>query len=113
MAQNESEYLMTAATKYEPVIGLEVHMQLRTNSKIFSSCPNIYGEAPNSQTDPVTLGLPGTLPVLNKKALEYGIRVGLALNCHISPLIKFDRKNYYYPDLPKGFQISQYDHPIA
>lgn len=99
--------------KYEPVIGLEVHLQLNTRTKIFCGCPNVFGKDPNSQTDPVSLGLPGTLPVLNKKALEYGIKAGLALNCKISPLIKFDRKNYYYPDLPKGYQISQYDHPIA
>jgi aspartyl-tRNA(Asn)/glutamyl-tRNA(Gln) amidotransferase subunit B len=114
MAQEESgDPLSNADKKYEAVIGLEVHLQLRTKTKIFSNCPNVYGHEANSQTDPVSLGLPGTLPVLNKKALEYGIKVGLALNCAISDLIKFDRKNYYYPDLPKGYQISQYDHPIA
>ena len=105
--------MSAVAKQYEAVIGLEVHLQLRTKTKIFSGCPNIYGRGANSQTDPVSLGLPGTLPVLNKKALEYGIKVGLALNCTINDLIKFDRKNYYYPDLPKGYQISQYDHPIA
>ena len=105
--------MVQTAQKYEVVIGLEVHLQLRTQTKIFSNCPNRFGQEPNSQTDPVSLGLPGTLPVLNRKALDYGIKIGLALSCKISPLIKFDRKNYYYPDLPKGYQISQYDHPIA
>lgn len=99
--------------EFETVIGLEVHLQLSTDTKIFCSCANEFGQAPNSRTCPVCLGLPGTLPVLNEKALEYAIRVALSLNCQINPYIKFDRKNYYYPDLPKGYQISQFDLPIA
>jgi len=98
---------------FETVIGLEVHLQFDTKTKIFCSCPNKFGEAPNTCTCPVCLGLPGTLPVLNETVLDYAIKAGLALNCQISPSIKFDRKNYYYPDLPKGYQISQFDHPIA
>ena len=101
------------AIEYEPVIGLEVHLQLATNSKVFCGCANAFGGEPNSRTCPVCLGLPGSLPVLNKKALEYAIKIALALNCKVSPYIKFDRKNYYYPDLPKAYQISQYDKPIA
>lgn len=99
--------------EFETVIGLEVHLQLNTATKIFCSCANRFGEEPNSLTCPVCLGLPGTLPVLNKKALEFAIKVAVALNCQINSRIKFDRKNYYYPDLPKGYQISQYDLPIA
>lgn len=98
---------------FETVIGLEVHLQFKTQTKIFCGCANIFGKDPNTQTCPVCLGLPGTLPVLNKKALQYAIKVALALNCKVNPYIKFDRKNYYYPDLPKGYQISQYDLPIA
>ncbi|MBF0484010.1 MAG: Asp-tRNA(Asn)/Glu-tRNA(Gln) amidotransferase subunit GatB [Candidatus Omnitrophica bacterium] len=99
--------------KFETVIGLEVHLQLKTATKIFCACANQFGEQPNSLTCPVCLGLPGTLPVLNRQVLEYGIKVGLALGCEINPFIKFDRKNYYYPDLPKAYQISQYDFPVA
>src|SRR3989338_7825134 len=99
--------------KFETVIGLEVHLQISTKTKIFCSCANEFGQEPNSRTCPVCLGLPGTLPVLNKSALDYAIKVALALNCQVNPFIKFDRKNYYYPDLPKGYQISQYDLPIA
>ncbi len=99
--------------QFEIVIGLEVHVQLNTQTKIFCGCPNLFGQKPNTQTCPVCLGLPGTLPVLNKQVLMHAIKIGLALNCKISPFIKFDRKNYYYPDLPKGYQISQFDFPIA
>jgi aspartyl-tRNA(Asn)/glutamyl-tRNA(Gln) amidotransferase subunit B len=99
--------------EFEPVIGLEVHLQLKTATKIFCGCTNEFGSDPNTNTCPVCLGMPGSLPVFNEQALEYAIRVGLALNCRINPLIKFDRKNYFYPDLPKGYQISQYDKPIC
>lgn len=98
---------------WEPVIGLEVHAQLKTNTKIFCSCPNTFGTEPNLQVCPVCLGMPGVLPVLNKHAVELAIRTGLALNCHIAEECHFDRKNYFYPDLPKGYQISQYEHPIC
>ena len=109
MAHYETENM----SDFETVIGLEVHLQLNTKTKIFCSCANQYGCAPNTNVCPVCLGLPGTLPVLNQQALLYGIKAGLALNAEISPFIKFDRKNYYYPDLPKGYQISQYDFPVA
>ncbi|MFH1397910.1 MAG: Asp-tRNA(Asn)/Glu-tRNA(Gln) amidotransferase subunit GatB [Candidatus Omnitrophota bacterium] len=99
--------------EYEPVIGLEVHLHLKTKSKAFCSCPIEFGNEPNSQVCPVCLGFPGSLPVLNKTALEYSIKVGLALNCIIQEYTKFDRKHYYYPDLPKNYQISQYDLPIS
>ncbi|MDP8212560.1 MAG: Asp-tRNA(Asn)/Glu-tRNA(Gln) amidotransferase subunit GatB [Candidatus Zapsychrus exili] len=99
--------------EFETVIGLEVHLQLSTKTKIFCGCKNDFGYDPNTLTCPVCLGLPGSLPVFNKKVLTYGIKAGLALNCTISSTIKFDRKNYYYPDLPKAYQISQFDMPIA
>ena len=99
--------------KYEPVIGLEVHVQLNTKTKIFCSCSTQFGAQPNSQTCPVCLGLPGVLPVLNEEVLKKGIIAGLALNCEVSQYSKFDRKNYFYPDLPKAYQISQYDMPIC
>ncbi|MBI2104733.1 MAG: Asp-tRNA(Asn)/Glu-tRNA(Gln) amidotransferase subunit GatB [Candidatus Omnitrophica bacterium] len=98
---------------YETVIGLEVHLQLSTATKLFCGCPAKFGAPPNSQTCPVCLGLPGVLPVLNERALEWGIRVALAFDCEIAQVMKFDRKQYFYPDLPKGYQISQYDQPLA
>jgi len=97
----------------EPIIGLEVHVQLSTKSKAFCGCSTEFGAEPNSHTCPVCLGLPGTLPVLNKTAFEHSIKVALALNCQIQNSTRFDRKNYFYPDLPKNFQISQYDLPIG
>ena len=99
--------------QFETVIGLEVHLQLKTATKIFCGCQNVFGSEPNTNVCPVCLGLPGTLPVLNRQALLSAIKVALALNCDVNPYIKFDRKNYYYPDLPKGYQISQFDMPIA
>lgn len=100
-------------TKYETVIGLEVHVELHTNSKIFCGCATQFGALPNTQTCPICLGHPGVLPVLNQQAVEYAIKAALALNCHISPVSKFDRKNYFYPDSPKAYQISQHDQPIG
>lgn len=102
-------------SEWQTVIGLEVHAELETESKMFSACPVVDSveAAPNSAVDPLSLGLPGTLPVINMQAMEYGIMVGLALNCEIPPVNQFARKNYFYPDLPKGYQISQYDRPLA
>ena len=99
--------------KYEAVIGLEVHAQMLTDTKIFCGCSTKFGSEPNTQTCPVCIGMPGVLPVLNKKALEFTIKTGLAMNCKISPYSRFARKNYFYPDLPKGYQISQYELPIC
>ncbi len=98
---------------YEPVIGLEVHAQLKTKTKIFCGCSTSFGAPPNTHTCPVCLGMPGVLPVLNKKVVEYTLRMALATDCNISPNSRFARKNYFYPDLPKGYQISQYEQPIA
>jgi len=98
---------------YEAVIGLEVHAQLQTRSKMFCGCATEFGKPPNTQTCPVCLGMPGTLPVINRKAVEMAIRTGLALNCTIRSQNRFARKNYFYPDLPKGYQISQYEEPIC
>jgi len=98
---------------YEPVIGLEVHLHLKTQTKAFCGCSTEFGQEPNSQVCPVCLGFPGSLPVLNKTALDYGLKVALALNCQIQEYTKFDRKNYFYPDLPKNYQISQYDLPLS
>jgi aspartyl-tRNA(Asn)/glutamyl-tRNA(Gln) amidotransferase subunit B len=100
-------------TEYEPVIGLEIHAQLRTQTKIFCGCSTAFGAAPNTQVCPVCLGLPGALPVLNRKAVDYAIKAALALGCDVQPLSIFARKNYFYPDLPKGYQISQYERPLA
>src|SRR5271156_4715125 len=99
--------------KYETVIGLEVHVQLLTKSKIFCACANRFGDGPNSNVCPVCLGLPGTLPILNKRAVELAMRASLALNCTVHEHSRFARKNYFYPDLPKGYQISQYELPLA
>jgi len=99
--------------KYEPVLGLEVHVELNTNSKMFCGCSTTFGAEPNTQTCPVCLALPGALPTVNEKAIESTIKIGLALNCSIAPFSRFARKNYFYPDMPKNFQISQYDEPIC
>ena len=100
-------------TQYEAIIGLETHCQLSTQTKIFCSSSTAFGATPNTNIDPITLGMPGVLPVLNQKVLEYAVKASLALNCQIAPYSKFDRKQYFYPDLPKNYQISQYDLPIA
>ena len=99
-------------TEYELVVGLEVHTELATATKLFSASPNRFGDEPNTNIDPVTLGLPGALPVLNRHAVELAMRIGLALNCRIQAC-SFHRKNYFYPDMPKAYQISQYDEPIC
>ena len=99
--------------RWEVVIGIECHVQLQTTTKIFSGSSAAFGAAPNSNTDPTVLGLPGALPVLNRRAVEFAVRLGLAAGCRIRPLSIFARKNYFYPDLPKGYQISQYEQPLA
>ncbi len=102
-----------AVARYEPVIGLETHVELGTASKMFCGCSTIFGAEPNTQVCPVCLGLPGSLPVANAAAIEYTVRIGLALNCQIASWCRFARKNYFYPDMPKNFQISQYDEPLC
>jgi aspartyl-tRNA(Asn)/glutamyl-tRNA(Gln) amidotransferase subunit B len=104
-----------AVSDWSVVIGLEVHAEMLTATKMFSNCPVVDSVTaePNTAVDPLSLGMPGTLPVINMQAMEYGMMVGLALNCEIPPFNQFARKNYFYPDLPKGYQISQYDHPLA
>ena len=99
--------------KYEPVIGLEIHVQLGTKTKIFCGCPVEFGAAPNTNVCPVCLGLPGALPVLSRQAVELAIGAAVALHCRVNPFSRFARKNYFYPDLPKGYQISQYNQPLA
>ena len=108
-----TETAVAADSQFEPVIGLEVHVQLLTASKIFCSCSTRFGDPPNSNVCPVCLGMPGVLPVLNRKAVEFAVLASMALNCRINETSIFARKNYFYPDLPKGYQISQYDKPLA
>jgi aspartyl-tRNA(Asn)/glutamyl-tRNA(Gln) amidotransferase subunit B len=104
---------MAAASRYETVIGLEVHAQLSTRSKMFCGCPTAFGGAPNTRTCPVCQGMPGVLPVLNRRAVEYGVRAAYALHCRVNAGCRFARKHYYYPDMPKNYQISQYEEPLA
>jgi aspartyl-tRNA(Asn)/glutamyl-tRNA(Gln) amidotransferase subunit B len=111
--KGEHTCMSATETKYETVIGLEVHVELHTKSKIFCGCSTAFGAPPNTHTCPVCLGYPGVLPVLNKQAVEYAMKAAIALNCEIATDSKFDRKNYFYPDSPKAYQISQYDKPIG
>src|SRR5262245_17469524 len=107
------ESTVAARAKYEPVIGLEVHIQLLTATKIFCSCSTRFGNPPNTNVCPVCLGMPGCLPVLNRKAVEFAVLAAAALGCRVNETSVFARKNYFYPDLPKGYQISQYEQPLA
>src|SRR5271156_4493223 len=102
-----------ALGRFEPLIGLETHVELGTRTKMFCGCITTFGAEPNSQVCPVCLGLPGSLPVVNRMAIEYAIRIGLALHCTIASWCRFARKNYFYPDMPKNFQTSQYDEPLC
>ena len=104
---------MTPATDYEVIIGLEAHVQLSTRTKMFCGCSAAFGGAPNSQTCPVCQGMPGVLPVINRRAVEFGVRTALALHATVNAGCRFARKHYYYPDMPKNFQISQYEEPLA
>ena len=112
-ARMTTETQSPADVTYEPVIGLEIHVQLRTRTKMFCGCELSFGEPPNTRTCEVCLGLPGALPVANAEAIHYGLMIGLALGCELAPQSIFHRKNYFYPDLPKGYQISQYDEPLC
>ena len=111
--QAKAKVLDKILQDYEAIIGIETHVQLSTLTKAFCSCPYNYGSKPNTCICPICMGLPGTLPVLNSKVIQFAVKLGLALNCKLSLNSKFDRKQYFYPDLPKGYQISQFDIPIA
>ena len=116
MSSTQTTELMSyddALAAYDPAMGLEVHVELNTATKMFCGCPATFGGEPNTQTCPTCLGLPGSMPVVNGSAVESAIRIGLALNCEIAEWCRFARKNYFYPDMPKNFQTSQYDEPIA
>jgi aspartyl-tRNA(Asn)/glutamyl-tRNA(Gln) amidotransferase subunit B len=102
-----------SAGAYETVIGLEVHAQLATATKMFCGCATAFGAAPNTQTCPVCQGMPGSLPVINRRAIEFGVKTSLALGCAVNARNRFARKHYYYPDMPKNYQISQYEEPLA
>lgn len=111
--QAKTKTLDRIGKEYEAIIGIETHVQLSTLTKAFCSCPYNYGSQPNTGVCPICMGLPGALPVVNSKVVEFAVKLGLALNCKLSLNSKFDRKQYFYPDLPKGYQISQFDIPVA